>query len=122
MAFNIRDKNFRIPVEETIKLKQTKKKQHDYEEAKKGVADLRIKKLEQSIEKNKDNIQQLERDKRQLKKMNEKMKDILRKSEEKSTGNSRRTNRDKNLKITFENIEKMHYSEFNNKGEDDFRP
>lgn len=56
MAFNIRDKNFRIPVEETIKMKQTKKKLHDYEEAKKGVADLKIKKLEQSIEKNRDNI------------------------------------------------------------------
>ena len=26
------------------------------------------------------------------------------------------------MKLTFENIEKMHFSEFNNKAEDDFKP
>ena len=48
---------------------------------------------------------------------NEKIKlEKLRRSEDSNDPYS------KNLKITFANIESMHYSEFNNKGDDDFRP
>ena len=29
---------------------------------------------------------------------------------------------DKNIKVTFEVIEKMHYADFNGRGDDDFKP
>ena len=57
--------------------------------------------------------------------MNEKLKNVpIRRSDDQTmSANSGRGNRDpRQMKITFENIEKMHYSEFNNKGDDDFRP
>ena len=45
LAFNIRDKNFRIPVEESHKLKMTKKRQSELDEVKRGTIDLKIKRI-----------------------------------------------------------------------------
>ena len=45
LAFNIRDKQFRIPIEETFKAKQEKKKKHDIDEIKKHAMELKIRRL-----------------------------------------------------------------------------
>ena len=75
------------------------------------------------MEKNKDNNKiQYEKEKEQLKKMNEKVRGLRKSKDKTNSSQSKRDNFQRNMKITFENIEKMHFSEFNNKGEDDFKP
>ena len=46
LAFNIRDKNFRIPVEESHKLKMNKKKQSEIDEIKRNTLNLKINRLQ----------------------------------------------------------------------------
>ena len=74
------------------------------------------------MEKNKDNRVQLEKDRETLRKMtiDKQRMERLRRSDDTNISDPYKDQ--KNLKITFANIESMHYSEFNNKGEDDFRP
>lgn len=126
MAFNIHDKISKGP--EDLKLQQKQKlpqQKQNVDEIKNKVSEVKSKRIQDKQQKEKEEKEKYEKDREALRKMHEK----LRKDKARNGGGYLDIRQkggdsvDKNLKVTFAVIEKMHYTDFNNGLEgDDFKP